>query len=75
VGGAWGPDRALLVSVKAPAADGKANSATVKAVAAAFGVRRAQVSIVSGATNRSKVVAIDGAGPREAERLEALLTG
>jgi uncharacterized protein YggU (UPF0235/DUF167 family) len=62
VGGRWGPDDdpALLVHVRAPAADGRANAAVAAALADAFGVRRAAVRIVSGATSRSKVVDIDG---------------
>ena len=51
----------LRVSVTAPPVDGKANAAVIEAVAAAFGVRRAAVTIVRGETGRRKTVRIDGA--------------
>jgi hypothetical protein len=44
--------------VKAPPVDGKANAALVALVAAHFGVRKAQVSIKSGASSRMKLVQI-----------------
>ena len=49
-------DGALIVRVAAPAADGQANDAALRAVAKAFCVRRRDVVLVSGATNRSKVI-------------------
>ena len=51
----------LRVSVTAPPVDGKANAAVVEAVADAFGVRRADVTIVRGETGRRKTVRIAGA--------------
>lgn len=48
-----------MVAVNAPPVDGAANEAVVAAVAKALGLRPRQVSIVSGHTSRSKVVAID----------------
>ncbi|HVZ75208.1 MAG TPA: DUF167 family protein [Polyangia bacterium] len=50
----------LRVSVTAPPVDGQANAAVVEALAAAFGVRRAAVSIVRGETGRRKTVRIAG---------------
>lgn len=44
--------------VKAPPVDGKANEALIALVAAHFGVRKAQVSIRSGASSRLKLVSI-----------------
>ena len=44
--------------VKAPPVDGKANAALVGLVAAHFGVRKAQVTIKSGASGRLKLVTI-----------------
>ena len=70
VGGSY--DGALVVRVSAPAVDGRATEAALAAVAAAFGVRRSAVTLVSGATSRSKVVAVDG-GDRGV--LDALLQG
>jgi uncharacterized protein YggU (UPF0235/DUF167 family) len=50
---------ALIVKVAARAVDGKATEAALRAVAASLGVRRRDVSLVSGATSRDKVVEID----------------
>ncbi|HEY2731673.1 MAG TPA: DUF167 family protein [Polyangia bacterium] len=52
----------LRVSVTAPPVDGKANAAVIEAVAEAFGVRRAAVSIVRGEASRRKTVRIAGVG-------------
>jgi hypothetical protein len=65
-------DGALVVRVSAPAVDGRATEAALAAVAEAFGVRRAAVTLVTGATSRSKVVDVDG-GDRAV--LDALLRG
>jgi uncharacterized protein (TIGR00251 family) len=51
---------ALKVRVTAPAVEGAANDALVDLLAATFGVSRRAVTIVSGATSRSKIVSIDG---------------
>ena len=51
--GPHGP--ALIVAVGAPAVDGKATEAVRKALAAALGVRPADVSLRLGATSRDKV--------------------
>jgi uncharacterized protein len=77
VGGRWdGPGGpALLVAVTAPAVDGKANSAVVEALAAAFGVRRSRLVIVSGQRGRDKIVDLDPAPPGAAELLDRLLGG
>lgn len=53
-------DGALVVRVSARAVDGKATEAALAAVAAAFGVRRSAVTLVTGATARAKVVDVDG---------------
>jgi len=62
VGGRWDGPRgpALLVAVQARAVEGAANAAVVAAVAGAFGVRRRDVELVSGARGRDKVLALDG---------------
>lgn len=51
-------DGTWLARVKAPPVDGKANEALIGLVAAHFGVRKAQVSIRSGASSRLKLVSI-----------------
>jgi len=50
----------LRVAVTAPPVDGAANAAVIEALAAAFGVRRAAVSILRGETGRRKTVRIAG---------------
>jgi uncharacterized protein (TIGR00251 family) len=52
-------DGSWLASVKAPPVDGKANAALIALIAAKFGVRKAQVSIRSGAGGRMKLVRIE----------------
>jgi len=60
VGGDY--EGALVVRVGARAVDGKATDAALRALADALGLRPADVRLVSGATSRTKVVEIDGAG-------------
>ena len=59
VGGAYGPEPQLIVAVTAPAVDGKANQAVIKAVAEALEVSRRSIQVASGHTARSKVLAVD----------------
>jgi uncharacterized protein YggU (UPF0235/DUF167 family) len=63
-------DGALVVRVSARAVDGRATEAALSAVATAFGVPRRAVTLVSGATSRTKVVDVTTANP---ERLNELL--
>jgi uncharacterized protein (TIGR00251 family) len=69
VGGRHGDD-ALVVAVAAPAVEGKANDAVRKALAMAFGVRRQDVTIVTGERSRDKVVELPAAPERLAELLD-----
>lgn len=62
-------DGALVVRVAAPAVDGRATEGALAAVAEAFGVRRRQVTLVSGPTSRTKVVEVEGGSE---ERLRGL---
>ena len=58
-----GPDRdgpALRVAVNAPPEDGKANAAVIALLAEAFDVAKSAVSVVTGATDRRKLVEIRG---------------
>jgi uncharacterized protein YggU (UPF0235/DUF167 family) len=64
-------DGALIVRVTARAADGKATDAALTALAMAFGVRPRAVTLVSGATSRTKIVDVDGGEPAVLERLLA----
>ena len=58
VGGEFGG--ALIVRVNARAVDGAATEAALLALARAFGVRRSAVTLVTGATSRTKVVDVAG---------------
>jgi uncharacterized protein YggU (UPF0235/DUF167 family) len=62
-------DGALIVRVSARAVDGQATAAALDAVAAAFGVRRPAVTLISGASSRTKVVEVAGADPAVLDRL------
>ena len=59
----------LRVAVAAPPVDGRANQAVVELLAEAFGVRRADVSIVRGERGRRKTVRIVGASRATLDRL------
>jgi len=69
VGGAY--DGALVVRVSARAVDGAATTAALTAIAAAFGVRPGAVTLVSGATSRTKILDVDGGNQAVLERLLA----
>jgi uncharacterized protein len=75
VGGRWDGPRgpALLVAVRARAAEGAANDAVVAAVAAAFGVRPSAVALVAGGRSRDKVLEVTGDEGALAARLGELL--
>jgi uncharacterized protein (TIGR00251 family) len=65
---------ALKLRVAAPPADGRANDATCALLAATFGVARSAVSLVSGATSRTKRIRVDGIdGPTAAAALDRAL--
>ncbi len=61
---------ALKVKVAAPPQAGRANDAVVALLAEEFGVKGAQVTLVGGASSRSKRFRIEGL---ELERVDALL--
>ncbi len=73
VGGRYGD--ALVVAVTARAVDGKATEAALRAVADAFAVKRRDVTLVTGATSRDKVVDVDGEAVVMAARRDTLLGG
>jgi uncharacterized protein len=64
-------DGALIVRVSPRAVDGRATEAALAAVAAAFGVRRPAVTLVTGATSRTKIVDVAGATPQTLTHLLA----
>jgi len=55
-------DGSLKVYVTAPPEDGRANEAVVQVIADWLGVKRRDVEIVRGATNRNKIVRVAKAG-------------
>ena len=74
VGGKAGEPARLLVAVCSQAVDGKATEAALVAVAESVGVRRRDVSLVSGQTSRDKVVEIAGDVVALRAAVERLLT-
>jgi uncharacterized protein YggU (UPF0235/DUF167 family) len=62
---------ALVVQVSARAVGGKATEAALGAVAAAFGVRRTAVTLVAGASSRTKIIDVAGGDPAVFTRLLA----
>lgn len=70
VGGTWGDERALNVSVQEKAIDGKANRAALELLATVLGVNKRQLQIVSGATHRTKLVEVVDPPDDLGDRLE-----
>jgi uncharacterized protein len=78
VGGQYGEPSAgqgavLVVFVAQRAVDGAATEGVMKAVAKAFGLRRADVELVRGHTARTKVLELTGDEPGLSARLVELL--
>ncbi len=59
----------LVVRVSARAVDGQATAAALAAVAEAFGVVRRAVTLVAGATSRTKIIDVAGGDPAVLDRL------
>lgn len=66
-------DGALIVRVNAPAVDGRATTAVLKAVAEAFGLSTSQVTIHSGHSSRTKILMLDADETELSARLAELL--
>jgi uncharacterized protein YggU (UPF0235/DUF167 family) len=64
-------DGALVVRVRERAVDGQATAAALAAVAAAFGVHRHAVTLIAGASSRTKIVDVADGDPAALERLLA----
>lgn len=62
---------ALVVRVGPRAVQGKATAAALAAIAEAFGVPRHAVTLVSGASSRTKIIDIAGGDPAVLDRLLA----
>lgn len=68
--GPHGP--AVIVAVNAPAVDGRATEAALRAVAEALGVRRSAIALRVGETSRDKIFVVAQASASCVARLEAL---
>ena len=73
VGGRWGADDVLAVSVTARAVGGAATDAVCEAVARAFGLRRRDVEVVAGERSRTKLLDLEVDGVAGRARLAELL--
>ena len=62
---------ALVVRVSAPAVGGRATEAALTAVVGALGVRRHAVTLIAGASSRTKIAEIEGADSGALNRLLA----
>jgi uncharacterized protein (TIGR00251 family) len=58
---------ALKISLTTPPTDGRANAALIALIAELLHIPRARVSLVSGATSRSKLLRITGKSAAEAQ--------
>jgi uncharacterized protein (TIGR00251 family) len=69
-------DTAVKLRIMAPPVDGKANEECIRTVAEFFEVKKRQVTIVSGHTSRTKIIAVAGKSVGEiAACLEKLPSG
>lgn len=69
--GPLGP--AVVVAVTAPAVDGRATEAALRALAEALGVRPRQLDLVSGERSRDKLVEVSGTTASDVSQLERRL--
>jgi uncharacterized protein (TIGR00251 family) len=67
--------KALKVSVTAAPEDGRANAAVIALLAKEWGVAKSAISVVSGATDRRKLVEIRGPSQELLARLQGWLAG
>jgi uncharacterized protein YggU (UPF0235/DUF167 family) len=65
--------KALIISVSAPAVEGKANAAICSALADFLELRKSQITLHSGQTSKLKRFCVDCDNPAEQARLTALL--
>jgi uncharacterized protein (TIGR00251 family) len=62
-------DGSLKVRIASPPVDGAANEEVIKLLAKSFEVAKSALSIVSGATSKTKRVRVIGATPEQLQRL------
>ncbi len=65
----------LKVAVTAPADQGRANQALVEVLAEALGLKRSQVALLSGQTQRQKKFLLRGVSVQQVQSLTAKHTG
>lgn len=56
--GLWN-DTHLKLALRAPAVDGKANEAVIDFLSDFFHIKKSQIQIISGQTNRCKIIRLD----------------
>jgi len=61
-------DGVVLVRVRAPPVDGRANAAACAVIAKRLGIRPSAVSVVRGSHAREKIVRVEGVGEHELAR-------
>jgi hypothetical protein len=71
--GPLGP--ALIVAVSAPAVEGRATEAALRATAEALGLRRSEVALRLGDTSRDKLITVADPPADLEDRLRALRDG
>ena len=59
----------LRVSVTVPPEDGRANDAVLALLREHFNLQRSQIALLSGPTNRNKVVLVRGVTPQQLSKL------
>ena len=64
-------DGSLIVALKAPPVDGKANTELVKLIARSLGVKKSAVQIASGHNGRRKIIDVDGVSQADVAALVA----
>ena len=64
-------DDALKLKITAPPVEGQANEACKRFLSDILGVRKNQVTIISGHKSRKKTIAIEGIGKKEIEDIIA----
>lgn len=64
---------ALKLRITAPPVEGKANEACIALLAELLGMKRTQVTIISGHASRTKTIAVDGVKAKEIAALIATL--
>lgn len=74
-GSSSGKTQALKISITAAPEDGKANAAVIALLAQEFGVAKSAISVVSGATDRRKIVEIRGQPAALMQKVQARLQG